>query len=96
MSKVYDIGVLPGDGIGEEVVNAALVVLDAVQEVFGFKTKREPLQKGSVDTGDVSFPWGVSSLGAPPAGGYSESSLLRYVVAVPSGLASTRVWFLLK
>jgi len=38
MSNVYDIGVLPGDGIGEEVVTAALGVLDAAQEVFGFRT----------------------------------------------------------
>ena len=29
MSKVYDIGVLPGDGIGDEVVTAALRVLVA-------------------------------------------------------------------
>ncbi len=47
MSKVYDIGVLPGDGIGEEVVTAALGVLDAVQDVFGFKTRREPLPYGA-------------------------------------------------
>ena len=33
MSKVYDIGVLPGDGIGDEVVNEALKVLDAIEAV---------------------------------------------------------------
>jgi len=47
MSKVYDIACLPGDGIGEEVVNAGLEVLDAAQEVYGFKTKREDLPYGA-------------------------------------------------
>ncbi|GDY03569.1 3-isopropylmalate dehydrogenase [Planctomycetota bacterium] len=47
MSKVYDIGVLPGDGIGEEVVREALKVLDAVQDVFGFQTKREVMPYGA-------------------------------------------------
>ncbi|MGE3173555.1 MAG: isocitrate/isopropylmalate dehydrogenase family protein [Planctomycetota bacterium] len=47
MSKVYDIGVLPGDGIGEEVVNAALGVLDAAQETYGFQTRREPMPYGA-------------------------------------------------
>ena len=47
MSKVYDIGVLPGDGIGEEVVNEALKVLDALQSIYGFKTKREHLPYGA-------------------------------------------------
>jgi 3-isopropylmalate dehydrogenase len=47
MSKVYDIGVLPGDGIGEEVVNEALKVLDAVQEIYGFQTRREAMPYGA-------------------------------------------------
>jgi 3-isopropylmalate dehydrogenase len=47
MSKVYDIGILPGDGIGEEVVNEAQKVLDAIQSVYGFQTKREPLPYGA-------------------------------------------------
>jgi 3-isopropylmalate dehydrogenase len=47
MSKVYDIGVLPGDGIGEEVVREALKVLDAVQGVYGFQTKREHMPYGA-------------------------------------------------
>lgn len=47
MSKVYDIGVLPGDGIGEEVVNEALKVLDAIQDVYGFRTKRETMPYGA-------------------------------------------------
>ncbi|MEZ5963532.1 MAG: 3-isopropylmalate dehydrogenase [Planctomycetota bacterium] len=47
MSKVYDIAVLPGDGIGEEVVCEGLRVLSAAEEVFGFKTKREHLPYGA-------------------------------------------------
>ncbi|GAB4141651.1 MAG: 3-isopropylmalate dehydrogenase [Planctomycetota bacterium] len=47
MSKVYDICVLPGDGIGEEVVRESLKVLDAAQDVFGFRTKREHMPYGA-------------------------------------------------
>lgn len=47
MSTVYDIGVLPGDGIGTEVVSEALKVLTAVEEIFGFRTKREELPYGA-------------------------------------------------
>ncbi len=36
MGKHYKIGVLPGDGIGPEVIGAALKVLDAVQEKHNF------------------------------------------------------------
>ncbi|HHI78972.1 MAG TPA: 3-isopropylmalate dehydrogenase [Planctomycetes bacterium] len=47
MTKVYDIAVLPGDGIGEEVVREGLKVLDACEEVFGFQTKRENMPYGA-------------------------------------------------
>ena len=47
MSKVYDIGVLPGDGIGDEVVREALKVLDAIEPVYGFRTRREVLPYGA-------------------------------------------------
>ena len=47
MSKVYDIGVLPGDGIGEEVIRESLRVLDVVQEVFGFDSRRETMPYGA-------------------------------------------------
>jgi len=47
MSKVYDIGVLPGDGIGEEVVREACKVLDAIQSIYGFQTRREALPYGA-------------------------------------------------
>ena len=47
MSTVYNIGVLPGDGIGSEVVNEALKVLSAVEQIYGFSTRREPLPYGA-------------------------------------------------
>ncbi|MEM3507529.1 MAG: isocitrate/isopropylmalate dehydrogenase family protein [Candidatus Bathyarchaeia archaeon] len=40
MSKLYRIAVLPGDGIGPEVTNAALLVLDALQDsIKGLRLK---------------------------------------------------------
>ena len=47
MSNVYDIAVLPGDGIGEEVVAEGLKVLAAAREVFGFETRLEHLPYGA-------------------------------------------------
>jgi 3-isopropylmalate dehydrogenase len=43
----YDIAVLPGDGIGEEVVREALRVLTAAEQVFGFRTKRTHMPYGA-------------------------------------------------
>ena len=34
---MFKIAVLPGDGIGPEVMEEALKVLEAAQEAFGFK-----------------------------------------------------------
>ncbi len=39
-SRVVRLGVLGGDGIGPEVVDAALIVLDAAEARFGFTTER--------------------------------------------------------
>jgi 3-isopropylmalate dehydrogenase len=43
--KTYRLGVIAGDGIGPEVVDAALAVLDTAERTFGFRTERE------------RFPW---------------------------------------
>ena len=43
--KTYRLGVIAGDGIGPEVTDAALRVLDACEKRFGFRTER------------TSFPW---------------------------------------
>jgi len=44
--KTYNIAVVPGDGIGKEVTNEAVTVLNTVSEKHGFKVKTE------------SFDWG--------------------------------------
>ncbi|HEY8655788.1 MAG TPA: isocitrate/isopropylmalate family dehydrogenase [Candidatus Limnocylindria bacterium] len=44
-ARRHSIGVIPGDGIGPEVVAAALNVLDAIEPRFGFTTDR------------TSYPW---------------------------------------
>ena len=40
MTKVFNVAVLPGDGIGPEVMAEALRVLDAVEKKFGVKFER--------------------------------------------------------
>jgi len=47
MTSAYDIALIPGDGIGPEVVREGLKVLDACESVFGFSTKREELPYGA-------------------------------------------------
>ncbi len=42
VSRTVKLGVLGGDGIGPEVVDAALIVLDAAETRFGFRTERTP------------------------------------------------------
>ena len=36
MTKTYRIAVVPGDGIGHEIVPAGMTVLEAAAERFGF------------------------------------------------------------
>jgi len=43
---IYNIAVIPGDGIGKEVTNEAIKILNAVSEKYGFKVKTK------------SFDWG--------------------------------------
>jgi 3-isopropylmalate dehydrogenase len=54
----YDIAVIAGDGIGPEVTNEALKVLDVAADVFGFRTRRTAYPFGTdhyLKTKDV-FP----------------------------------------
>lgn len=55
---VYNIAVLPGDGIGPEVVDAALRVLEAAGEQHGFelKMKRHPFGGSAIDQYGEPFP----------------------------------------
>ncbi len=39
MASIYEIAVIPGDGIGTEVMPEGLRVLDAVARRFGFEFK---------------------------------------------------------
>ncbi len=45
---MFKIAVLPGDGIGPEVMQAALKVLDAAQERFGFQLTYTPADVGGI------------------------------------------------
>jgi len=44
---IYKIAVVPGDGIGNEIVPAALSVLDAVSLKHGFKTEKKTFEWGA-------------------------------------------------
>ncbi len=43
----YDIAVIAGDGIGPEVTHEAMRVLEAAQEIFGFRVKRNEFPFGT-------------------------------------------------
>ena len=44
---MHDIAVIPGDGIGPEVIREGLKVLDAAAEIHGFATRREEMPYGA-------------------------------------------------
>src|SRR5476651_722568 len=44
--KTYQLAIIPGDGIGPEVVAQGLKVLDATASKFGFKTERQSFDFG--------------------------------------------------
>ncbi len=56
--KTYNIAVLPGDGIGPEVMDEALKVLQAVEKKFGFSTKTTtcPVGGDAIDRCGVALP----------------------------------------
>ncbi|MBK0417816.1 3-isopropylmalate dehydrogenase [Leucobacter sp. CSA1] len=56
MTQPYSIAVLPGDGIGPEVVGCALEVLDAAEARYGFRTERSEVAAGAnryLETGEL-------------------------------------------
>jgi len=58
MAKEHTIAVIPGDGIGEEVVREGLKVLKRISEVYGIKIRTETLPFGTdhfLKTGEI-FP----------------------------------------
>src|SRR6478609_1539304 len=57
-AKTYTIAVLPGDGIGPEVVDQALKVLHSIEEKYGyqFNLKEAPIGGAGVDAAGVPLP----------------------------------------
>lgn len=56
MTQPYSLAVLPGDGIGPEVVSCALRVLDAAEARYGFTTDRTEYSAGAshyLETGEL-------------------------------------------
>ncbi len=65
--KTYKLAIVPGDGIGPEVVREGLKVLDAAAAKFGFKTERKSFDFGGeryLKTGAVLSDAEVKSLKA--------------------------------
>ena len=62
MSKNYKIAVLPGDGIGPEVMKEAVRVLDVVSEKFGFSIQKEWADVGGAAYDNHGFPLPESTL----------------------------------
>ncbi len=46
-ARTHRLAVIPGDGVGPEVNHAALTVLDAAQDAFGFQTDRTTVPLGA-------------------------------------------------
>lgn len=79
MSKNYKIAILPGDGIGPEVMKEAVRVLDTVADRFGFKVEGEwadvggaaydnhgtPLPESTLKLGEASDAILFGSVGGP-------------------------------
>ncbi len=56
MSKSYKIGVIKGDGIGPEIIDEAIKVLDAVSVQEGFTLKYEEMLLGGVAIDETGVP----------------------------------------
>ena len=56
MSKSYKIGVIRGDGIGPEIIDEAIKVLDAVSVTQGFTLKYEEMLLGGVAIDETGVP----------------------------------------
>ncbi len=56
MNKVYKIGIIKGDGIGPEIVDEAINVLDATASKFGFDLKYEEFLLGGAAIDETGVP----------------------------------------
>ncbi|MGB6022530.1 MAG: 3-isopropylmalate dehydrogenase [Ornithinimicrobium sp.] len=69
-SRPHRLAIIPGDGVGPEVTQASLTVLDAAQEVFGFQTERVTVPLGAdhyLATGDLLTAEHIDTLQAQDA-----------------------------
>lgn len=62
MTKEYNIAVLPGDGIGPEVMSGAICVLEAVQEKYNFKLNFTHADVGGVAIDNHGCPLPADTL----------------------------------
>jgi len=70
MANAFHLAVMPGEGIGPEVVDAALHVLTAVERRFGIAFRQERIAGGAhhyQETGQVLEPGGLERAGAADA-----------------------------
>ena len=68
--KTYNIAVIPGDGIGGEVIDAGLHVLRAAAEVYGFEVSTEHLPWGCtyyLEHGEMMPAGGIDTLAGADA-----------------------------
>jgi 3-isopropylmalate dehydrogenase len=56
MNKVYKIGIIKGDGIGAEIVDEAINVLDAVSSKFGFDLEYSEMLLGGAAIDETGVP----------------------------------------
>ncbi len=56
MGKVYKIGIIKGDGIGPEIIDEAINVLDATASKFGFDLKYEEFLLGGAAIDETGVP----------------------------------------
>ena len=73
MRKSFDVLLLPGDGIGPEVVGAAREVVDAAAEHFGIEVRYEERRIGGTAIREEGEPVSAETL---EAAGASDSVLL--------------------
>jgi isocitrate/isopropylmalate dehydrogenase len=62
--KTYKVALLPGDGVGPEVVAQAVKVLEAVQERFGFNLSTERFDCGAQYYQNTGKEWGEGAFEA--------------------------------
>ncbi len=89
MSKTYKIGVIRGDGIGPEIVNEAVKVLDAVSGKYGFSLEYTDIDMGGCSIDKYGVPLTEEAVEAAKA---SDAVLMGSI----GGDAKTSPWYRLE